>query len=221
MESSEQQRGMENRLFFYGNREAPLYLIQPVDESDAQGLAEEWEKLQALTGGKKVCLLGFLVTSWSTDLTPWPAPPAFGKEPFGEGAGQTLSWLREEVLSSLGEGKRFYLGGYSLAGLFVLWASYQTSLFEGIAAVSPSVWYPGWRDYARDHECQAKRVYLSLGDKEERTRNRTMATVGESIRWQEERLKEEGKEVTLEWNAGNHFQDAPGRTARGFAWLLR
>lgn len=45
--------------------------------------------------------------------------------------------------------KTYYLGGYSLAGLFSLWAAYQTNLFAGIAAASPSVWFPGFLDYAK------------------------------------------------------------------------
>ena len=41
---------------------------------------------------------------------------------------------------------KLYLGGYSLAGFFSLWAAYQTDRFAGVAAVSPSVWFPGWMD---------------------------------------------------------------------------
>ncbi len=67
------------------------------------------------------------------------------------------------------------LGGYSLAGFFALWSSYQTELFDGIAAVSPSVWYPQWMEYAKDNKPLATSVYLSLGDKEEKTKNPTMA----------------------------------------------
>ncbi len=59
----------------------------------------------------------------------------------------------------------------------------------------------------RARQPQAGRIYLSLGDAEERTRNRTMATVGACIREQSDLLVRQGIDATLEWNPGNHFQD--------------
>ena len=70
------------------------------------------------------------------------------------------------------------LGGYSLSGLFALRAAYQTDRFWGIAAVLPSVWFPGWESYMETHGVQASAVYLGLGAREEKTRNKTMAAVG-------------------------------------------
>lgn len=116
--------------------------------------------------------------------------------------------------------KKYYIGGYSLAGLFSLWAAYQTDVFTGIAAVSPSVWFPGFIDYMREHEIKSKTVYLSLGDKEEKTRNPVMAQVGNCIRSGYDWLKECGIDCTLEWNSGNHFRDPDMRTAKAFAWIL-
>ena len=112
------------------------------------------------------------------------------------------------------------LGGYSLAGFFALWACYHSPMFHGIAAVSPSVWYPDWMDYAQAHKPMTSSVYLSLGDKEERARNPVMARVGECIRKQHELLVTQGIDAILEWNKGNHFQHTDERTAKGFAWLM-
>ena len=68
--------------------------------------------------------------------------------------------------------------------LFALWASYQTDKFEGIVAASPSVWFPKWIEYAKDNKPLSKSIYLSLGDKEEKTKNPVMAQVGNAIRRQ-------------------------------------
>ena len=70
------------------------------------------------------------------------------------------------------------------------------------------------------HSCRTPAVYLSLGDREERTRNRTMAQVGDAIREQYRKLSSEGVPSVLEWNPGNHFRDAGLRTAKGFSWLI-
>ena len=69
---------------------------------------------------------------------------------------------------------------------------------------------------------RAARVYLSLGDREEKTRNPVMATVGNRIRSQFALLKaSEGvKACKLEWNKGNHFRDSEVRTAKGIVWLM-
>ena len=107
-----------------------------------------------------------------------------------------------------------------MAGLFSLWAAYQTDIFTGIAAVSPSVWFPGFIDYMREHEIKSKTVYLSLGDREEKTRNPVMAQVGNCIRSGYDWLKECGVDCTLEWNSGNHYWEPDMRTAKAFAWIL-
>ena len=128
-----------------------------------------------------------------------------------------MPYLRDYVSF---DDRQICLGGYSLAGLFSLWAGYRTDLFRSIAAVSPSVWFPGWIDHAGKNTIKAKRVYLSLGDREMKTKNRIMATVGDCIEQQNALLSSSGFcEHLLEWNPGNHFRDPALRTAKGFAWL--
>ena len=112
------------------------------------------------------------------------------------------------------------MGGYSLAGLFALWAATQTNALYGVAAASPSVWFPGWPEYEAAHPIQAQRVYLSLGDREEHTKNQTMASVGDNIRALHTALTRRGTDSALEWNAGGHFKDVDLRTARAFVWVM-
>ena len=67
---------------------------------------------------------------------------------------------------------------------------------------------------------KAGHVYLSLGDKESRTRNQVLAKVGDNIIKQQEILAGAGVDTVLEWNPGNHFREPDKRTARGMAWML-
>ena len=162
-----------------------------------------------------------MIKDWNRELTPWPAPPVFGKIPFGDGAADTLEFVISQLLPVVQEEMpHVILGGYSLAGLFALWASCQTDKFEGIVAASPSVWFSKWIEYATDNQSLAKTIYLSLGDKEEKTKNPVMAQVGNAIRKQKELLTGQGINSLLEWNAGNHFVDSDKRTAKGFAWVM-
>lgn len=164
--------------------------------------------------------------SWNDELSPWEAPAVWGKESFGGDAADTLHFLTEQVIPTLKqrfalpENVRIILGGYSLAGLFALWASTQTALFSGVAATSPSVWFPGWMEFERQRPIQAQRIYLSLGDKEERTKNIVMAVVGDNISTLHSQLIARGADCTLEWNSGGHFKDADLRTAKAFQWAM-
>ena len=210
----------DRTCFLYQNEAAKHLLIQPIDEHDLEGLDQEVETIKELSD-KSFSLVAFMIKDWNQELTPWAAPPVFGKVPFGNGAGKTLGFITNQLLPEVQENiPHLILGGYSLAGLFALWAGYQTDRFEGIAAASPSVWYPQWIDYASENKPLAKSVYLSLGDKEEKAKNPVMAQVGNAIRKQHELLTEQKINTILEWNAGNHFVDSDKRMAKGFAWLI-
>ncbi len=166
------------KTYVFGDPKAPVCLIQPVDDHDLEGIRNEYEKIRELTD-MDFCLTAFKINDWNKDLSPWVAPAVFGIENFGDGAADTL----KEILSlCTDKDKKYYIGGYSLAGLFSLWASVQTDKFEGVAAASPSVWFPDFLDYIRERKPLCRKIYLSLGDKEEKTRNPVMATVGDKIR---------------------------------------
>lgn len=83
--------------------------------------------------------------------------------------------------------------------------------------------FPDWDHYVRNHVIQSKcSVYLSLGGKEEKTKNKVMAAVGDRTRAQEGLLQEDSmvESVVLEWNAGGHFADAGKRLAKGVKWMF-
>lgn len=117
----------------YGNPEAPIVLIQSVGDHDLPEIEGEVAQIRKLTA-LDFQMIAVKVDDWNLDLSPWRSPAVFGKEDFGGGAASLL----EEILRLCSdESKTYYLGGYSLAGLFSLWASYQTDRFAGIAAASP------------------------------------------------------------------------------------
>ena len=162
-------------------------------------------------------LAAFHVSDWNKELSPWKAPAVFGNEDFGDGASDTLM----EIVKYCNDiDKTYYIGGYSLAGLFSLWSVYKTDIFSGACCASPSMWFPGFDNFMRSNKILCDRIYLSLGDKEEKTRNPVMATVGDKIRDAHTLLKDQKINCTLEWNQGNHFKEPDMRTAKGFAWIL-
>lgn len=208
----------------YGTDCAEYLLLQMTGEHELQSMDHE---VTAIAQSSQNFLLAAVpVKSWNYELSPWEAPAVWGKQGFGGKAADTLHFLTEQVISTLKkqfalpENVKIILGGYSLAGLFALWASTQTHLFYGIAAASPSVWFPGWMEFEQRHPIQAQRVYLSLGDKEDRTKNAVMAAVGDNIRALHSQLTVRGADCTLEWNSGGHFKNADLRTAKAFRWAM-
>ena len=208
----------------YGEANAEYLLLQMTGEHELQSM--DYEVAAIAQSSQNFLFAAIPVESWNDELSPWEAPAVWGKESFGCNAADTLRFLTEQVIPTLKrqfhlpENVKIILGGYSLAGLFALWASTQTNLFYGVAAASPSVWFPGWMEFERQRSIQAQRIYLSLGDREERTRNATMAAVGDNIRALHHELAGRSKDCTLEWNSGGHFKDADLRTAKAFRWVM-
>lgn len=169
--------------------------------------------------------------NWNDDFSPWAAPAVFGKEGFGGRADDTLKWLTEYYIpyieADASEIARFSVG-YSLAGLFGLWVYCECNQFAGAVSCSGSLWYEGWLDYvqktaeALDRD-EKSYIYLSLGDKEEKTKNRRMSTVGDNTKKVYAMLCEAQKNVqgVLEWNQGGHFSEPDVRVAKGIDWILR
>ncbi len=199
----------------FGDKDSKIILIQPIDEHDLEEIKNEYELIKERTN-KEFGLIAIKIDDWNKELSPWKASAVFGKDEFGDGASLTL----EKILNLIKDDKKYYLGGYSLAGLFSLWVAYQTDKFSAVAAVSPSVWFDHFIDYMQENEIKTDLVYLSLGDKESKTKNKVMATVADKMSQCYELLKERSINCTFEWNQGNHFKDVALRTARGFAWLL-
>ena len=208
----------------YGEAHAEYLLLQMTGEHEQQSM--DYEVSVIAQNSRNFLFAAIPVESWNDALSPWKSPAVWGKQGFGGKAGDTLRFLTERGIPTLKqqfhlpENVKIILGGYSLAGLFALWASTQTDLFYGVAAASPSVWFPDWMEFEQQRPIQTQHIYLSLGDREERTKNATMAAVGDNIRALHRELVERGKNCTLEWNNGGHFKDADLRTARAFRWVM-
>ena len=215
------------KCILYLNEDTEYILIQPVDENDISVLDNEVKHIEENTD-RNFSLVAFKIEDWNSELTPWEMPLLRGKGNFGDGATRTLEFIKNDLIPALSEcintgnnGIKYILGGYSLAGLFSLWSGYQTDIFEGIVAVSPSVWYKKWIEYVETEKTLSEKIYLSLGDTEEKTKHQILSKIGDNIRKQHEILeKSENVKTVLEWNEGNHFQNPDIRTAKGFLWVM-
>ena len=190
-----------------------------------------------------VSLANVGVDLWEENFSPWCAPRVFAKGPnFGDGAQKTLDILINQVIpwaeSELTDPPAYrVLVGYSLAGLFSLWAGVSqpgpssqpnavpTPTFQRIGAVSGSFWFPGLLEYV-DQQISGGAVglthaYLSLGDREARTPNPQIMHVRENAELLASKLESAGITSTFELNRGNHFQNVEGRMQKALDWLLK
>ena len=204
---------------------AKYLLIQPVDEHDIEVLDNEVAEIQKNTE-KPFSLIAFKIENWNNELSPWEAPPAFGNKSFGSGAKDTLEFIESRLIPTVKErydisvDVQVILGGYSLAGLFSLWSAYKSNTFSGIATASPSVWFNGWEEFMNNNTPLSNTIYLSLGDTEEKTKNKVMSAVGDNIRKQKQLLKNNNINTILEWNKGGHFSNSELRVAKAFVWCI-
>lgn len=170
---------------------------------------------------------------WNVDFTPWPASRLPGREAdFRGGAPEFLDFLVAEAQPAVRQAfgirsvpERTALLGYSLGGLAAAFSLFTTGAFGRVGSLSGSLWYEGFLNYAESHPlCRTDvRVYLSLGKREEHTRNPVMAEVGECTRQMENllcrRLAAPGQ-VRLEWNQGGHFHQVSERFVKALRWLM-
>lgn len=166
---------------------------------------------------------------WNHDMSPWDGPPAFRNgQPFTGGARDHLQLLTRRILPEAegglaGTPRWRGIAGYSLAGLFALYAIYHTELFSRVGSMSGSLWFPGIKEYILSHaprrrpEC----IYFSLGDRESKTRNPVLRQVGQNTEEIRTFYQSQGIDTTLDWNAGTHFDHPEERIAAGIRWLAQ
>lgn len=166
---------------------------------------------------------------WIHDMTPWECPPLNKIDaPFSGGADDYLKMLCTEIIPKAlemiqGTPSFFGIAGYSLAGLFALYAMYHCDLFDYTASMSGSLWYPHFTEYVQSHTMQKvpKKLYFSLGNTETKTKHPLLKTVQEHTEIIAAHYRLLGIDTAFELNEGNHFKDAELRTAKGICALLR
>lgn len=178
--------------------------------------------VEKAAGAASHTLIAFQVDDWNSDFSPWRAETP--DTVFSGNGEETLKYITNELIpaarSKYGSDRAIYIMGYSLAGLFALWAcAGRTDIFAGAASCSGSLWYPGYADLIRGGcSMSGKRIYLSLGGKEANTPNELMATVEDKTKEISEILKQKNT-VRFEMNPGGHFADPGKRLAKAVKWI--
>ena len=115
------------------------------------------------------------------------------------------------------------IGGYSLGGLFSLYAAVNTDLFGTVLSCSSSLWYSDFLDYLKEHPFKAPhpKLYMSVGDEEGVTAtNLTNHQIQNTMTlkdWLEPKFQPNDFKFMLE--EGNHGNNIPRRVERAIRWV--
>ena len=198
-----------------------------------------WQACREVSGCPPVVLVSVNNPGGGLDdeLSPWPAPAVWkGQAPYRQApykgqAAAHLKWMTEECMPEVEVRLRAMgiqrqtpmIAGYSLAGLFAIWAGWKSGNFARVASVSGSLWYPGFTDFIRDNAPVGHigKVCISLGDRESHTRHPLMSQVDTCTAAVVDAVKTRGIDTVFEWNPGNHFDHPERRMARAIAEMLR
>lgn len=169
------------------------------------------------------------VDDWGSKLTPWPAEPLYrGEAAYGGLANETLRWLLDELIPSTEQEagltpKTRAIAGYSLAGLFSLYAFLREPSLAAVACLSGSLWYEGWVEHMESLSPTAagRYAFLSLGSKERRASRPQLKRVQDNTERCVELLRAWGIETDYVLNPGGHLTAITARTQAGLQALDR
>ena len=215
--------GKEATLYHSEKTGSPLVILNNY-AGDGQAVMEAAQKLEQ----KVFNLLCIGNLNWNQDMSPWYCPPVSPKDtPCMGGAEEYLTLLLDDILPKClkrveGVPAHISIAGYSLAGLFALYALYHTDVFRRVASMSGSLWFPDFKEYVFSHEMKRKpeKLYLSLGDREARTGNRYLRAVQQNTESIAAHFRDAGIDVTFEMTPGNHFRNAAMRSAKGILAIV-
>ena len=136
-------------------------------------------------------IIALEVEDWNAEFSPWKTECEGGN--FAGNGIHTINYIRDYMIKKI---KQKY-------------------------GNSGSVWFPDFLNYVTENidKIHSKKIYLSLGGKENNTENKLLSTVLDNTRKLKTYL-EERNNVFFEINRGGHFADSGKRLAKAIRWIV-
>ncbi len=216
-------KNKELTLYKKDDENVPLIIFNNF-ENDGQII---FDKVKKYTN-QEFNFLNITKLKWNRDMTPWESEPTFKGDTAYQGGGKDfLNILVDEIIphtkTLIGVPISFMaIAGYSLAGLFAIYSMYNCEVFDCVACISGSLWFPNFKEYVMANEImhRPRKIYFSLGDLESKTKNKILSTVYDSTNEIVKYYKASGLNVEWELNKGNHFTDVEERCVKGITSLI-
>ena len=162
------------------------------------------------------------ISDWDRFLSPWKMENPFQRREDFRGEGDvTLSELLS-LIPEVEKNRKYRsrsLIGYSMGGLFAIWASTRTDLFDSVSSVSGSLWFEGLKDYLSQNRANAERIYLTLGKKEKKSSSPVISTVEEKTKEIFSLLSSQSYFVEYKEEEGGHFDNEGQRLINAVSFL--
>lgn len=212
------------------------YVISSENGSEAPciyylGLPQELEETEELVKELKCNVVFIVITlnDWDALLSPWSAPGLYRNDPDFKGEGpKFLDKLLNELIPSIEreEGiapERRAIAGYSMAGLFSLYAFANCEIFECVGSMSGSFWFEGWVRYVTSLNLDKKGcgAFVSLGNKERKAKEKILHTVQDNTDITIKALESWGVTVEHHLVPGGHFDNIYERVEEGLMAISR
>ncbi len=181
--------------------------------------------------GLHCSVLSCQIPHWDDSLTPWTAPGLYREDPDFKGqAGATLKKLVDEIIPLAQthfciHPSCYAIAGYSLGGLFSLYAFTQCNRFAAVASMSGSVWYDRWIDYLNNasfdvtYNGKPRFAFLSIGTKEKRAAIERLHTVEDCTHRSAEIFTARGIDTHYAVGPGSHMLYVDERMKAAFTAL--
>ena len=209
-------------------KELPVVILHAYNEEEGRAVFEKCEKLHC----PDFILISISNLNWNDEMTPWFAPKLnkHDKDCLGK-ADEYIEELTKEIIPKVENYIKkdlqkiiayYAIAGYSLGGLFAVYATYKTDIFKKVASASGSFWFPNFVEYIKENEMKYKiqSMYFSLGNKESKVRNQVIEKIEKKKKEIENIYHSQGIKTIYEENEGNHFSEPDLRMAKGIKWIL-
>lgn len=215
---------------FYNNTnldELEVIIINTFDNNIGKSIFEKSNELIK----KDYILVSISNFKWNNELTPWKSSALFkGEDDYLGNANNYLSEIEKDIIPQV---ERFIINnlnkkvkcysivGYSLAGLFALYSSFNSNMFKMIGCVSSSFWYPNFLEYVLNNKINSnvEKIYFSLGNKEKLSKNKILSKVEDDTKEIYNFLNKSVNSI-YEENEGGHFNNEEERIIKAIKWLL-
>lgn len=165
---------------------------------------------------------------WNRDLSPWKAEKVFKSEPDFEGGADAFLERLEKAVPEVEKELKIVdperaIAGYSMAGLFAVYAVYRTKMFRKMASISGSLWFDSFAEYATNGLTKpfVDKAYFSLGDREADTKNVRMSTVKIMTEIIYNYFNSSVCDTVYTLNPGGHFSEISHRISDAFRWIIQ
>jgi len=198
---------------------------------DADIIFKALDKIPEEKKSYRFLLVGIPPLDRLSEYTPWPAKALHERfADFGGKAEEYLDYLGKVLIPGINKElfgnalpAKTALLGHSLSGLLGIYSLYKTDIFDNVASISGSFWYPDWSVFVKKNSLVNKKVsvFLSSGEDEGKDAHDIKKNAAQATRDTYEALLNHLPQgnIEMQWNPYGHHENIPLRLSGALTYL--